>query len=472
MSSTLPPSPPSPLPSPGGDRPRPPGLVARLGRRVAAALGHAGAGAAAAAPDEAVGPLSPPVAGAQVALRADLDHFDALADALGEPFARRLGDAAAQRLAAALPAPARLQRIDAGRFLLWLPALRRDAALALAHRLAQGFGAALDVDGVEVQASLRIGLAQGDGGDADLVARAEAALRAARRRGLDVLPHDRVGAAGGAATAAQLSALQHALDAGTLRLLLQPCVALADEGIVAAEATLRWPHPTHGELAPAEFVPAALHTGLVRRLTAHTLGEAARHWEPLRSDGAALRLAVGLWLPELRDAELPTRLERAVQRHGAPTQVFCLWVPARACSGDEPQAEQALRRLAERGFRLAVGLQGEAAVAPAVLARLPLHEVGLDATALGSDGEPGRRAEAALRASIRLAQALGLATLACGVGSARAAAALRAWGCDAAQGAAYAEALPAAELPAWCTRWRARDALPDPAAPPPAPPPA
>jgi EAL domain-containing protein (putative c-di-GMP-specific phosphodiesterase class I)/GGDEF domain-containing protein len=457
MSSTLPPLPPSPVPAPADDRPRAAGLVVRIGRRLAAALG----GGARAGEDRAAPALPAGFAAAAgdacVALRADLDGLDALADALGEALAQQVGDAAAQRLSAGLPAGAALQRLDDGRFVLWLPGLRRDAALALAHRLAQGFGPALVAGGVEVQASLRIGLAQGEPGDdaAAVLARAEAALRAARRRGLDVLPHDRLGRVDGAAAAALLSALQRALDHGELGLMLQPRIALADGGVVGADATLRWRHPTRGELAAAEFLPAALHTGLVRRLGDHTLGEAARHWEQLRAGGAALRLAVGLSLPELLDAELPTRLERTVQRHGAPPQAFCLRVPARACSGDEGQAEQALRRLAERGFRLGVELPGDAAVSPAALARLPLHEVGLDATPIGG---PGGRADAALRASIALARALGLGTLATGVGSAAAAAALRDWGCVDAQGPAWADPLPAADLPGWCARWRTRDA--------------
>lgn len=459
MSSTLPPLPP-PVPAPEADRRRAAGLVARLGRRLVAALaGDTRAVEDAPAPAPPVG-LDPAAWGARVALRADIDGLDALADALGEALAQQVGDAAAQRLSTGLPAGAGLHRLDPGRFVLWLPGTRRDAALALAHRLAQGFGAGLVADGVEVQAGLRIGLAQGEPGEggAAVVARAEAALRAARRRGLDVLPHDRLGRVDGAASAALLGALQRALAQGELRLLLQPRVALADGGIVGAEATLRWPHPQRGELAPADFYPAAQHTGLVRRLGSHTLDQAARRWEQWRAAGASLRVAVGLTLPELLDAELPTRLARTVLQHGAPPQAFCLQVPGQACSGEVAEVEPALRRLAERGFRLAVDLGGEAAVSPAALARLPLHAVCLDATQTGRPQGAGSHADAALRASIALARALGLATLATGVGSAAAAAALRDWGCAEGQGAAYAEPLPADDLPAWCARWRTRDA--------------
>lgn len=360
--------------------------------------------------------------------------------------------AAQARLAAALPPGATLRALDAGRFVLWLPSARRDTALALALRLAHGAATALDIDGIDVHAGLRVGLALGEPGeeDAAAVARAEQALRAALRRGLDVLAHDRLAtSADGAAAAALLTPLRLALDDGGLDLMLQPRIALADGGIVGAQASLRWRHPQRSALVPADFFPAAAPTGLARRLSAYTVEACARRWEYLRSSGASVRLSVGLTPPDPLDDQLPARLGEALRRHRVPPQAFCLQVPASVYGGEAPQAELALRLLAELGFRLAVAGLGRAAVSPAALARLPLHEACVDAD-LSAQGR------AVALASTRLADALGLAVVATGVRTLDDAQTLHGWGCPEAQGPAYADPLAADGLPDWCAGWRER----------------
>ena len=71
------------------------------------------------------------------------------------------------------------------------------------------------------------------------------------------------------------------MDRGELRVMYQPIWSLASGRIVGFEALVRWDHPTHGAMQPADFIPIAEETGLILPLGEWVLHQAAQrlnHW--------------------------------------------------------------------------------------------------------------------------------------------------------------------------------------------------
>ena len=354
----------------------------------------------------------------------------------------------------------RLAHLGGDRFALLLVDIDRDAAMAAARRLAGHLGAPLTVDGQGIDRGAHVGLAlwPTDAADADtLLTRAEVALRAARRAGIDVLAYDPSFDMSGAQAQSLLPQLRRAAAEGELRLYLQPKLALADTGVVGAEALLRWMHPQRGLLPPAEFIALAEQTGVVRDLTMWVFEEAARRWESLRGDGAPLRIAVNLSAGDLLDAGLPDRLDTVLARHHVPPQAFCLEVSERVLLDDASRVACALQRLAERGFKLSIDDYGTAGSSLGQLARLPVKELKIDRPFIVDLDRDARHA-AVVRSAIHLAHELGLNVVAEGIESAAIWLKLREWGCDEGQGYHMSKPLPADELPAWCRHWREKQA--------------
>ncbi len=83
-----------------------------------------------------------------------------------------------------------------------------------------------------------------------------------------------------------LSELRRAVECGELCLYYQPKVTLPSSTVTAAEALIRWAHPTRGLVPPALFIPFAEHTGYIKSLTRWVLGEAIRQCGEWRLQGA------------------------------------------------------------------------------------------------------------------------------------------------------------------------------------------
>src|SRR5258708_39730786 len=62
------------------------------------------------------------------------------------------------------------------------------------------------------------------------------------------------------------SDLRRAIDRDELSIHYQPIISLQTGSITGAEALLRWQHPQRGFASPAEFIPLAEETGLIRPL--------------------------------------------------------------------------------------------------------------------------------------------------------------------------------------------------------------
>ena len=57
---------------------------------------------------------------------------------------------------------------------------------------------------------------------------------------------------------------------------------------------MRWQHPQHGLLRPADFIPLAEQTGLIRPLTSYVLGKALADCRAWRALGLDLSVAAAV----------------------------------------------------------------------------------------------------------------------------------------------------------------------------------
>lgn len=100
------------------------------------------------------------------------------------------------------------------------------------------------------------------------------------------------------------SALRSAIDTDDLFLHFEPQITASGRA-VAAEALLRWVHPSLGLIRPADFIPLAEASGLIIPLGRHVLKQACKSLIQWRRhpQTAHLKIAVNISAAEFRHVD-------------------------------------------------------------------------------------------------------------------------------------------------------------------------
>jgi EAL domain-containing protein (putative c-di-GMP-specific phosphodiesterase class I) len=245
-----------------------------------------------------------------------------------------------------------------------------------------------------------------------------------------------------------LGELRAAIGAGELVLHYQPKVDVASQRVIGVEALVRWQHPVHGLLGPAEFVPLAERTGAIGDLTRWVLDNALAQARVWRDAGQDLTMAVNLAAPNIADATLPDAVAALLERHGVPGDRLECEISEHTVMADPRRAMAILERLRGLGVKLSLDDFGTGHSSLSYLKRLPLDEVKIDRSFVMGMTDDDNDA-AIVRTTIDLARNLGLDVVAEGVESETILRNLSELSCDIAQGFYLSRPLPAAELDGW-----------------------
>jgi len=234
-----------------------------------------------------------------------------------------------------------------------------------------------------------------------------------------------------------------------IRTEFQAKVALASGALVGMEALARWTDPELGVISPELFVPLAERCGLIARLTALVLADALAAARLLRAAHPQATVAVNISPVLLDDPALPGAIAAALMTSGLPAAALVAEITEGTPFAHPARAAQVLTELSRHGVICAMDDFGTGYATLPALLEMPFAELKIDRSFVARAVELPEAAKL-VRATIRLAQALGLRVVAEGVETAEVAAMLREAGCDIGQGHHYGRAMP---LDALLARW-------------------
>ncbi|HWC26559.1 MAG TPA: EAL domain-containing protein [Solirubrobacteraceae bacterium] len=383
----------------------------------------------------------------------DLDGFSKLNDGFGHRTGDEVLVRAGARLCDALPPAASAGRLAGDEFGVLVPdVVSEEELLELAGRIGIALREPMLAGGRELAMTASIGAVLSHGGVGsvgDLMRVASAAAIRARERGGGRAELATDGMRRRLVHAAEIEqGLRRALSDGELCLHYQPVVDLDTGTIAAVEALVRWQHPDHGLLAPAQFLPAAEATGLAVPLGAEILSIACRElagWERALSDDpdrCAPEVHVNVSALHFAAPGLAGTVSRALQRSGLAPGKLVLEIAETMFTGEGPAATAQLDDLRGLGVRIALDRFGTGHSSLAAIRRLPFDALKLDSSFLNELGH-GTRDVALVEAMIGMGHSLGLAMTAAKVETEQQLRLLRSLGLDRAQGELFAPPLSA-----------------------------
>jgi diguanylate cyclase len=229
--------------------------------------------------------------------------------------------------------------------------------------------------------------------------------------------------------------LQGDIDREALLLHYLPEVDLRTGAIVAAEALVRWKHPSRGLLLPDSFIGIAESMDLGGDLGRWVLRNACAEFSQWRSRGvgqtAALRVNVSPF--QLAGRGFVRSVADTIEEFGVDAGSLCLEITERAVVHDIESTQRTLAELKEVGVQIAIDDFGTGYAVLSHLKSLPVDMLKIDR---GFVRDLGTNANdlAIVRAIIGLAEAFSLQVVAEGVETPSAAMTLVQHGCQRAQG--------------------------------------
>ena len=382
----------------------------------------------------------------------DLDRFKEVNDTLGHPVGDGLLRLVAHRLTHSVRPGDVVARLGGDEFAVLLPAVRQvSAAREVAARLRAALAEPVRLEGMsfQIEASVGIALYPDDAGAVEvLLQRADVAMYLAKERRTGVETYVSDCDRNSPARLALLGDLRRAIDRAELELHYQPKVTLADGQTHGMEALLRWRHPQRGMLMPGDFLAVAEQSYVMRDLTTWVVESACNKAARWRREGLDVQVSVNLCARDLLDSRLADTVDRGLSLYGLPPDALMLEISEQVLTGEPAHAIATAEELTRLGVPLSLDGFGTGYSSLVRLRRLRVNEVKIDASfirrMLDSPDD-----ELIVRSLVELVRALGIRSVAKGVETAEAAAALRAMGCDAAQGWHFSGALAPMQATEW-----------------------
>jgi EAL domain-containing protein (putative c-di-GMP-specific phosphodiesterase class I) len=211
--------------------------------------------------------------------------------------------------------------------------------------------------------------------------------------------------------------IREGLDLRQFEVFYQPIVDAHSGHLVAAEALVRWHHPTRGLLAPLDFIEVAEDTGLIVPLGAQVLSAATSQvqaWRQLGVVDEEFYLSVNLSTRQLQESELANSVARALVESGLPSKALVLEVTESGLIESLDVTVPRLLALRSLGVRLAIDDFGTGYSSLSYLADLPINFVKIDKSFVDRITS-GTEGSAVVRGIIDLSHAIGFTCIAEGV---------------------------------------------------------
>lgn len=396
--------------------------------------------------------------GSMALLLIDLDRFKEINDTLGHLAGDKVLKQLGPRLEVELgDSPGMVARLGGDEFAILLPKIRNvQHAVVLAHRFLDSISQVFEIEGFQTEISASIGVAVSPEQAQDsttLMRYADVAMYHAKNRLKGVSLYDSNFDSHTPKRLALMGALGTAVREDQLCLQYQPKVCLKTQRVFGFEALIRWNHPTMGFIPPGEFVPIAEMSSFIYAMTSWVLEQTIKQCAKWRAQGFDLVCAMNLSARNLIDDRIVSDLSRFLKKYDLPGEFLEMEITESTLMSDPERAQLALEKIDAQGVSLAIDDYGTGYSSLAYLKRLPVKTLKLDGSFVQGmmDDEQDK---IIVSSTVQLAHNLGLELVAEGVETQDVLNALKAMGCDSAQGYFISRPLDSNKVVDWLETYK------------------
>ncbi len=379
----------------------------------------------------------------------DLDRFKGINDTFGHALGDKLLVGVAGSIQPLLRLGDVLGRFGGDEFLLILPGSDESGVVLITRRILDAFRKPFEIDGRSLRITPSIGIAiyPEHGRDIEtLLKHADTAMYESKRLGRNAYTvyMDQMGRRVRDRLVMEHQ-LRDALQSESFRLHYQPIVDMQSGEIVAVEALIRWQMADGKLRMPGEFIHVAEDSAMIIPLGEWVLRTACLQQKKWLAAGLDLGMAVNLSTRQFLDPHLMDKVMNIVRETGVEASRLKLEVTESAAMHNPEESVEILCALTEKGVKIAIDDFGTGYSSLSYLRRIPADTIKIDRMFVEGLGDQ-LQDETIVRTVIALANALGKVTVAEGIETGEQYAAIRAMGCNYAQGYLISMPLSAEDL--------------------------
>lgn len=382
----------------------------------------------------------------------DLDRFKSINDTLGHDIGDLLLREVSERLTRCVGGRGKVFRLGGDEFLIALPECTVEAAEEEAQHILRELKKSYSIEGNElyVTASVGISMAPAHGTDRSaLMKAADTALYTSKDSGknkfsvfdLEMSRHQ-------VRRMSLEKDLRKALARSEFMVVYQPKWDSLMNVTVGLEALLRWRHPEHGIISPAEFIPIAEETGLIVPITYWMLHEVCGQnmlWH--RANVANVAVSINMSARMFEGGSLYDVVEEALSRSGLEAHFLELEITESIAMNNMEETVAQLSKLRDLGVRVSLDDFGTGFSSLGNLDEIPVNTLKIDQVFIRKSKMHSKKA--IISNIIAIASNLNMEVVAEGVETTEQIELLQSLGCRVMQGFYYGRPMPVNELGQW-----------------------
>ncbi|MBD2295690.1 EAL domain-containing protein [Anabaena sphaerica FACHB-251] len=240
--------------------------------------------------------------------------------------------------------------------------------------------------------------------------------------------------------------LRQALERNEFQLYYQPQVNVQTGKVVCAEALIRWQHPEHGMISPAEFIPIAEESGFIITLGEWIIRTACTQIKTLQAEGLNnFSIAVNISACQLINKNFSEKIIDIINETGIAPELLELELTETVFIQDIESVKQKLNYLSQQGIKISIDDFGTGYSSFKYLQEFPFHNLKIDRYFI-SNIDKFKNKQVLVKSIIQTADNLNLNIIAEGVETKNELAWLMRNNCDIVQGYFFSHPLPIEEL--------------------------
>ncbi|MGB2078420.1 MAG: sensor domain-containing protein [Vibrio sp.] len=305
---------------------------------------------------------------------------------------------------------------------------------------------------VHLSVSLGISIFNQDGQESEILIRnANTALYEAKSHGMGKFAFYKAELTTRARNRLQIhSALRIAIERNELSLAYQPQFDLETNELSGFEALLRWHNDELGFVSPADFIPVAEQTGLMRMIGTWVLKTACQQAKEWLDQGLSFgRIAVNVSAIQFQDSNFVDQLLYILAQTQLPASALAIEITEGVLLEDSDQVIEQLNLIRAHGIEIALDDFGTGYSSLSYLKGLPIHKLKIDRSFI-IDVPHNMESNNIVKAIVVMANSMKLDVVVEGLEEIEQVDQLKDFGCQYGQGFYLARPMPAHEAIKFC----------------------